>query len=193
MSVFRGRYSAQIDGPFVVLLLGMRVNRFWRFRQWVPVFRAMNQMLRTLDSDPATGFLGAQVGMIGKGPVLVQYWRSFAHLDEFAKSPSHPHRPAWQHYNKVLARAGSAGIWHEAYEMQAGAYECIYTNCRAWVWERRQRTFQSTRSATLPRGGSGLAIPMCQPWTPPGRTRPEASTLSFLGVQSRLRALDSLV
>jgi hypothetical protein len=106
----------------------MRVNRFWRFRQWVPVFRAMNQMLRTLYADPATGFLGARVGLMGKGPVLIQYWRSFAYLDEFARSPSHPHRPAWQHYNEVLARSASAGIWHEAYEVQAGAYECIYTN-----------------------------------------------------------------
>ena len=127
-SVYPGRYTAQIEGPFVVFLLGMRVNKFWQFGKWVLVFRSMNQMLRTLYTDSSTGFLGARVGFTGKGPVLVQYWRSFAELEAFAKAPSHFHRPAWERYNKEIAKSGTAGIWHEAYEVRAGAYECIYTN-----------------------------------------------------------------
>jgi hypothetical protein len=72
MSVYPGRYTAQIDAPFVVLLVGMRDNRFWQFRKCVPVFRSMNQMLRTLCTNPGAGFLGARVGFMGTGPVLVQ-------------------------------------------------------------------------------------------------------------------------
>ncbi len=106
----------------------MRVNRFWQFRKWVPVFRSMNQMLRTLYADPRTGFLGARIGFVGRGPVLVQYWSAFADLDAFAKAPGQPHRPAWAIFNKEIAKAGAVGIWHEAYEVPAGAYECIYTN-----------------------------------------------------------------
>ena len=128
MSIYPGRYTAEIEGPFIVLILGMRVNRFWQVRKWLPVFRAMNQMLRVLYMNPETGFLGARLGFMGKGPVLIQYWRSFGDLEAFAKAPWHPHRPAWHHYNKETAKSGAAGIWHEAFEVQAGAYECIYTN-----------------------------------------------------------------
>ena len=81
----------------------------------------MNQMLRTLYTDQSTGFLGARVGFMGKGPLLVQYWRSFADLDAFAKAPSQPNRPAWERYNKEVAKSGAAGIWHEAYEVRVGA------------------------------------------------------------------------
>ncbi len=29
-----GRYTANIEGPFVVFMIGMRVNRFFAFRKW---------------------------------------------------------------------------------------------------------------------------------------------------------------
>jgi hypothetical protein len=40
-SVFRGRHTAQIEGPFVVFIIGMRINRLWAVHQWLPVARAM--------------------------------------------------------------------------------------------------------------------------------------------------------
>ena len=56
--VIPGRYTAQIDEPFVVFLIGMRINKFFAFRKWVPVARAMGPMLRTLFQHPEKGFLG---------------------------------------------------------------------------------------------------------------------------------------
>ena len=46
--VMPGRYTAQIEEPFVVFLIGMRINKFFAFRKWIPVARAMGPMLRTL-------------------------------------------------------------------------------------------------------------------------------------------------
>jgi hypothetical protein len=40
-SVFRGRHTAQIEGPFVVFIIGMRINRLWAVHKWLPVARAM--------------------------------------------------------------------------------------------------------------------------------------------------------
>jgi hypothetical protein len=126
--VLHGRHTAQIEGSFVVFLIGMRINKVWKIRQWLPAFMAMNGMLRSLFGDPQHGFLGARYGVMGRGPVLVQYWRSFDHLDRFAKDPQEPHLTAWRKFNREAARSGAAGIWHESYVVEAGAYECIYTN-----------------------------------------------------------------
>jgi Domain of unknown function (DUF4188) len=40
-----GRFAADLEGDFVVLLIGMRPNRPWRVRRWLPVARAMHAML----------------------------------------------------------------------------------------------------------------------------------------------------
>jgi len=49
-SIFRGRYTAQIDGPFVVFIIGIRINQWWALHKWVPVARAMSPMLEQLEA-----------------------------------------------------------------------------------------------------------------------------------------------
>ena len=62
------------------------------------------------------------------GPVLLQYWRSFDHLDRFARNRDDPHLPAWQRFNRTAGQDGSVGIFHETYVVAAGQYECVYGN-----------------------------------------------------------------
>ena len=52
-----GRYTANIDGDFVVFHIGMRINKFWKVHKWLPVARAMGPMLRTLSEHPEKGLL----------------------------------------------------------------------------------------------------------------------------------------
>jgi hypothetical protein len=42
------RMAAEIEGDFVVFIIGMRVNRPWKLHKWVPVFLAMPRMLKEL-------------------------------------------------------------------------------------------------------------------------------------------------
>ena len=35
------RMTAKMDGPFVIFLIGMRINKFWKFGKWWPVASAM--------------------------------------------------------------------------------------------------------------------------------------------------------
>jgi len=58
--VIPGRFTAQIDGPFVVFIIGMRVNRLTALRRWVPTFLAMPRMLAELSGHPETGYLGGR-------------------------------------------------------------------------------------------------------------------------------------
>ncbi len=126
--VVPGRLTAQTDEPFVVFLIGMRINKFFAFRKWIAVAKAMGPMLRTLYQHPEKGFLGAQGFFNLRGPVLIQYWRSFEDLETFARDKSDPHLSAWRRFNKSIGSDGSVGIWHETYLVEPGKYEALYGN-----------------------------------------------------------------
>jgi len=128
MAILPGRYSAKIDGDFVVFLIGMRVNKPLQVRKWFPVFTAMPRMINELKKDPDSGFLHAYNAIGTQGPFLVQYWRSFEHLERFARDPGSAHLPAWKRFNQAIGGAGEVGIWHETYRVRAGEYESIYGN-----------------------------------------------------------------
>jgi Domain of unknown function (DUF4188) len=128
MPVFSGRYSATIDGNFVVFLIGMRINRPWKPHRWLPVLTAMRPMIRELQADPTTGFLGATYGLLAAGPAVVQYWRSFEDLERYARSQDARHLPAWRRFNQTVRSSGDVGIWHETYRVDADGYEAGYAN-----------------------------------------------------------------
>jgi Domain of unknown function (DUF4188) len=128
MPSFAGRYTGTIEGDFVVFLIGMRVNKPWKVHRWLPVFAAMPKMLEELAEQPDSGFLGATRGFLNGGPVVVQYWRSFDHLDRYARDPDAEHLPAWRRFNQRVRASGDVGIWHESYRVPAGEYETIYGN-----------------------------------------------------------------
>ena len=63
--VIKERVTAEIEGDFVVFLIGMRVNRIWKLHKWLPVFFAMPRMLIELRKNPESGFIGMQPALIG--------------------------------------------------------------------------------------------------------------------------------
>jgi hypothetical protein len=126
--IFRGRYTAQIEGPFVVFIIGMRINRLLAVHKWLPVVRAMPRMLDELKAHGDLGLLHAHGFRYARGGAFVQYWRSFDDLDRFARDPGASHLPAWKDFNRRVAADGTVGIWHETYLVQAGQYECVYGN-----------------------------------------------------------------
>jgi hypothetical protein len=127
-SIFPGRFTAQIDGPFVVFIIGMRINKLLAFGKWVPVARAMGPMVEELLAHKELGLLHAQAYAYWRGAALVQYWRSFEHLEKFAREPSLSHLDAWKRFNRAVGADGSVGIWHETYLVEADAYESVYGN-----------------------------------------------------------------
>jgi hypothetical protein len=129
-TVSPGRFTAQTDEPFVVFMIGMRVNKFWDFGKWTPVAQAMTPMLETLYANPEKGFLGGEsfFRLFPLTTILVSYWRSIEDLEHFARSPSEPHLKAWQSFSKAVGSDGTVGIWHETYKVAPGNYETIYGN-----------------------------------------------------------------
>lgn len=116
----------RMEGDFVVFLIGMRINKFWKLHKWLPVARAMPRMLKELAAKDKkeTGFLGAEFSF----GTIVQYWRSFEQLEAYARDRNSLHYPAWKAFNTKIKSNGDVGIWHETYKVHAGEYECVYNN-----------------------------------------------------------------
>ena len=122
--IIKQRMTVQVEGDFVIFLIGMRVNKWWKINKWFPVVMAMPRMLKELYQKPESGFLGAQSSF----GVIVEYWRSFEQLEAYAKDRDAQHYPAWKAFNTRMKGNADVGIWHETYKVHAGEYECIYNN-----------------------------------------------------------------
>ncbi len=118
------RLTAEMDGDFVVFLIGMRINKPWKIHKWLPVFLVMLRMIRELYAHPELGFLSHTLAL----GFVVQYWRSFEHLEAYARHKDHRHLPAWSAFQRQLSRSGDVGIWHETYCITPGHYETFYSN-----------------------------------------------------------------
>jgi hypothetical protein len=113
----------------VVFLIGMRLNRLRRVRSWVPVATAMPRMLAELARQPELGLLGARTYVSGRTVLTVQYWRSAADLDGYARARDHEHLPAWREFNRRTRDNGDVGIFHETYVVDRS--ESVYVGMPA--------------------------------------------------------------
>ena len=138
------RITVQMDGDFVVFLIGMRINRWWKFHKWIPRAMAMPRMLKELANKPNSGFMGAESSL----GVIVQYWKSFEHLEAYAKDREGLHYPAWKSFNTKIKSNGDVGIWHETYKIKAGEYECIYNNMPPYGLGKTGKIIPATGSLT---------------------------------------------
>lgn len=128
VQIIPARMTARIDGDFVVFLIGMRVNRWWKFWKWLPVAMAMPRMLAELANQPELGLLHARQVLGFPNLLVIQYWQSFEKLHAYASDRAQEHLPAWREFNRRVASNGDVGIWHETYLVRDGAHESIYNN-----------------------------------------------------------------
>lgn len=147
--VIAKRVTADIEGDFVIFLIGMRINKPWKVHKWLPVFRAMPRMIRELEQRPDSGFLGHIMNF----GVIVQYWRSFEHLEAYARDPDKLHWPAWIDFNKRVGKSrGDVGIWHETYKVRAGEYECVYSGMPPFGLAKASSTVEAVGPLESARG-----------------------------------------
>jgi hypothetical protein len=125
-----GRFTAQVDGPFVVLRLGIRVNRPFHFWKWIPTLRTTVPLLRGLLRDQVPGLLGGFPMLLywQSGIGIIQYWRSFEDLERFACSKGNGYQALWNRYETSPGADGSVGLWYETFFIDATRYEAVYDN-----------------------------------------------------------------
>ena len=103
----------------------------------------MGRMIRELEVNPDSGFLGVE-SWFGNPSIMVQYWRSFEHLEAYAKDRDQQHLPAWAEFNRRVGSGGDVGIWHETYRVRPGDHECVYNNMPAFGLARVSRLVPAT-------------------------------------------------
>ncbi|QJQ33137.1 DUF4188 domain-containing protein [Sphingomonas lacunae] len=125
--ILEGRWTAKLEGSFVVFIIGMRINKPWLIHRWLPLVVQMTRMLRELYPRPDLGFMGGKT-WFGRTIVLIQYWRSFEDLEDYAKARDLEHLPAWAAFNRAIGTNGDVGIYHETYCIEPGQYENVFVN-----------------------------------------------------------------
>ncbi|KPJ92453.1 MAG: transcriptional regulator [Gammaproteobacteria bacterium SG8_11] len=125
--IYAERMTADMESEFVVFLIGMRINKSLKIHKWLPVGLAMAKMIKELYANPNLGFLSHEA-WFGRSPLLIQYWKSFEQLRDYATNRNTQHLPAWREFNEKIGSNGDVGIWHETYVVNQGNYECIYHN-----------------------------------------------------------------
>jgi hypothetical protein len=161
-SIIDRRVTAHIQGDFVVFLIGMRINKLWKPQRWLPSLRTMPRMLKELEAAPAEhGFLGyTNLGLLS----LIQYWRSFDHLEAYARARDKQHWPAWLEFNRLMKDSrGDVGIWHETYLIRAGEYENIYSGMPLMGLAKAAQLADVSGEAEAARGRLGAVADEAQP------------------------------
>ena len=124
------RMTAEIEGDFAIFLVGASLSglwKIWKLPHRIKFIVTMPRMLRELTQKPELGLLGFEAYGMFKG-VFVQYWRSWEHLENFARSKEATHYPAWVWFNQNAGAGSDIGIWHETYLVRAGDFEVVYNN-----------------------------------------------------------------
>ena len=128
-TVHLGRFTAGHKGPITVFMIGMRINKLHRIDKWWPVARAMGPMLAELSANPDSGYMGGEMLRSGLRTLMfLQYWRSFDHLEAYAKDRGQSHLPAWKDFYRKANSGAAVGIFHETYSVEGGQYETVYGN-----------------------------------------------------------------
>ena len=128
-TIFKERMTVENENSVVIFLIGMRINKTWKFWKWFPVAAAMTRMLTELAKHPEMGLLNARTYLgFPRIIMVVQYWRSFEDLITYAGSKDAAHLPAWRDFNRRISSNGDVGIWHETYQIPSGQYESVYNN-----------------------------------------------------------------
>jgi hypothetical protein len=124
-----GRFTAHIEGPFVVFRLGIRINSSLLLWKWFPTLRALVPILRILLLSDAPGLLGTfSIFYLSSGRGIIQYWRSLEELEQFVLSQESPYREFWRRYHQSPGSDGSVGVWYEMFLVESKRYEVVYDN-----------------------------------------------------------------
>src|ERR1700733_15273507 len=108
--VFADRYTARVEKPVVLFLIGMRYNNLLAVQKWLPVTLAMSRVLAELTTRPEAGLLFHRSYISGPVLLVQQSRECFDRLLASAHDRSGQHFPVWAAFNRAVGTDGSVGI-----------------------------------------------------------------------------------
>lgn len=134
------------DEDIVVFLIGIRINKLWKVWKWLPLMGMMPKMLAEIAAKPELGLLTARSQLGLRNASSIQYWKSAAHLQAFARSSDKTHLPAWRAFYQIVGSNGDVGIWHETYVVLRGNLDTVYVNMPRFGLGLAGKVFPATGS-----------------------------------------------
>jgi Monooxygenase af470-like len=150
--IIKQRMTADIEGDFVVFLIGARFNKLWNLPKHFWFVKSMPGMLKELEKQPEMGLLGYRQHFGLRSVSILQYWRSYEHLEAYSRNRDAIHFPNWVRFNKTVGSNGDIGIWHETYKVAAGQYETVYNNMPAYGLGEASKLVPAAGYRTTARG-----------------------------------------
>ncbi|MEV6581930.1 DUF4188 domain-containing protein [Streptomyces sp. NPDC051582] len=146
------RIAAAPEGT-VVLLIGIRVNKFWMVHRWVPAFCAMIPMLIEVSKEKDHGFLYSRT-WFNRTVIVLQYWRTMEDLMRYSHNAAAKHRSKWAWFNRAVGNDGAVGIFHEAYVVDPERMHTVYRNMPVFGIAAATESVPQRTRPPVP-GGSG--------------------------------------
>ena len=128
MAQINGKFTAEVEQPLVLFIIGGQVNNMLKVYKWFYIAWAYFSMIRWLRKHPETGYLSGHLygRVFPFGVLLLSYWRSWDDLEAFARFKDGTHLKAWVRY--IREADTSMAIWHETYMIEPGKFEVLYGN-----------------------------------------------------------------
>ena len=126
--VHKGRYTAAIDGDFVVFLIGMRDQPPVEAAQVAAGVRRDAAHAALARRAPRGRACSAGAAPGSRDPRSCSTGAASRTSTASPAPPASRHLQAWKHFNAAVRASGDVGIWHETYKVRAGEYEAVYGN-----------------------------------------------------------------
>lgn len=124
-----GRHAADLEGDFVLFIIGLRLNQPWQLRRFAQVNWWTYTTVKQARARADLGLMHVNHGYLkGVGPFVLQFWRSWEQLEAYSHDKELLHVPSWAKYNREVRPGASVGVWHETYLVSDGAAEGVYVN-----------------------------------------------------------------
>lgn len=123
-----GRWVADPPPGTTLVLFGLRVNRWMAICSWLPLVRALRQMLAEAKAEPETsGLLWYASWRDGRVFTVLSYWRDMGAAMGWAQDRPFQHVRVWRRYNRGrVGDSGDVGLWHEVIEIDPERLHTIY-------------------------------------------------------------------
>ncbi|MFD0313952.1 DUF4188 domain-containing protein [Streptomyces flavalbus] len=142
----------------VVLLIGLRINKFRMVHRWVPVIASMIPMLIELRKNKEHGFLYSRA-WFNRTVIMVQYWRSMDDLMRYSHRVDGRHRTMWAWFNRAVRNDGAVGIFHEAYVVSPDRMHSVYRNMPRFGMAAATESAPQRQTPPVPGAGGGRREP----------------------------------
>lgn len=148
--IIKERMFVRMNGSFVVFLLGMRINSFWKIHKWWPVAMAMPRMIKELFKNKEHGFISTEA-WFGRTTIMVQYWKSFDTSKLMRRIKMRNISPRGKNLIRNSGKAGLLAYGMKAIKQLPAAMKIYMLICQNSDWVKQGLSAKQLANMNMPK------------------------------------------